>query len=257
MANPSADLARRIHRSDLLLQSWLAYFRGCPNKRDSLADFRDWFYSTVIGRSLLDLRIPWMTFPAIRWLRARLTPSMRVFEWGSGGSTVFLAGLVESVISVEHDKTWFEIVSDRVAKEGLLSIRLHHVPPTPLEEWGGLPKDAALYQSSEPGLEHAVFYDYVRSILAHPDEVFDIILVDGRARIGCLSVAARKVRPGGVILLDNSEREEYKAGLEAFDDARWETRHFVGPGPNSVWPAFWRTSAFIRKDTRSAESRSL
>ncbi len=42
-------------------------------------------------RVLLDEGLPWITFPAMRWLHGHLRPSMSVFEWGSGGSTVFLA----------------------------------------------------------------------------------------------------------------------------------------------------------------------
>jgi hypothetical protein len=32
--------------------------------------------------------LPWITFPAIRFLERRLTAESRVFEWGSGMSTL-------------------------------------------------------------------------------------------------------------------------------------------------------------------------
>jgi predicted O-methyltransferase YrrM len=44
---------------------------------------------------------------------------------------------------------------------------------------------------------------------------FDVALVDGRARTHCLRKAFRLVRPGGVVILHDAQREEYHATVEA------------------------------------------
>ena len=49
---------------------------------------------------------PWWTYAATAWLRAALNDTQRVFEFGSGGSTSWLAERVASVHSVEHDPLW-------------------------------------------------------------------------------------------------------------------------------------------------------
>src|SRR2546422_3046256 len=36
-------------------------------------------------------RFPWMVFKAVRWLDSYLNSEMNVFEYGTGGSTVFVA----------------------------------------------------------------------------------------------------------------------------------------------------------------------
>jgi hypothetical protein len=55
-----------------------------------------------------------------------------------------------------------------------------------------------------------------------------------------------KIKQGGIILLDNSEREEYLSALNYFVKPGWKIQHFWGPGPSAIWPVFWRTTAFIK-----------
>jgi hypothetical protein len=54
------------------------------------------------GRNPLDDQIPWITFEARHFVERVLTPESIVFEYGSGGSTLF-SKRVKQVISVEHD----------------------------------------------------------------------------------------------------------------------------------------------------------
>lgn len=53
--------------------------------------------------------------------------------------------------------------------------------------------------------------------------------IDGRARPSCLAHAWRKVKPGGHLLLDDSEREHYAAAARPL--AGWPRRDLFGPGP--------------------------
>ncbi|UZD23954.1 hypothetical protein PBT90_11215 [Algoriphagus halophytocola] len=40
---------------------------------------------------------------------------MKVLEFGSGGSTLFLADKVKSIYSIEHDKAWFEMIHSQIS----------------------------------------------------------------------------------------------------------------------------------------------
>lgn len=86
---------------------------------------------------------PWLTLPAIRFLKARLRPTTRVFEWGSGMSTLWFERMCREVHSVESDPEWFRIVTSRARRavvyllQGHSARRLDDVaePATPHAGW--------------------------------------------------------------------------------------------------------------------------
>jgi Methyltransferase domain len=229
----------RWRRAAHVLGLWLRYAGDHPHPGQALADFRDWITTTFLGRDLLTAELPWITFPALRWLRAYLRPSMSVFEWGSGASTIFLARRVGRVVSIEYDAGWCEAVATRLRAHGLGNAELRHLPPEPGD-------DDALYRSSAAEFVGLSFRRYVQSVLEHPDRAFDVILVDGRARLGCVVTALPKLRDDGVLILDDSEREDATEACTLLAARGWTARHFTGPGPHSVWPVFTRTTAFFR-----------
>ena len=52
--------------------------------------FPHWVRSLRAGASPLTDQRPWITFATIRFLDQTLRKHMRVFEYGAGGSTIFL-----------------------------------------------------------------------------------------------------------------------------------------------------------------------
>jgi hypothetical protein len=180
--------------------------------------------SLLPGHSPLADAVPMMTFDAIAWLRAYLRPNMHVFEYGSGGSTVFFARRVEHLVSIEHDTEWYARTKNRI---GTVSTdRLSYVlqPPEPGSEDG--------YGSTDERYRGMHFSSYVRTIDDYPDAGFDLVSVDGRARSACLTRAVRKVKPGGFVLLDNSDREEYANAMKELD--RFQRTNFRGLAPYST-----------------------
>jgi hypothetical protein len=50
---------------------------------------------------------------------------MSIFEYGSGGSTTWWANLVSQVVSVEHDREWFQkLIAKKPANVELIQIDL-------------------------------------------------------------------------------------------------------------------------------------
>jgi predicted O-methyltransferase YrrM len=84
---------------------------------------------------------------------------------------------------------------------------------------------------------------YVKQIDEFPDEYFDIILIDGRARPSCIKRSVSKVKPGGLLILDNSEREYYLAKAIEYLKA-FQRNEFYGL-VSSV-PVISKTDIFIR-----------
>src|SRR5215467_3096301 len=78
--------------------------------------------------ALARMDVPWWTFPAIdaveRWIAAR--GNVRVFEYGSGASTVWLARRAAHVVSVEHDVGFARMAAPMLA---LPNVELRVIEP--------------------------------------------------------------------------------------------------------------------------------
>ena len=136
--------------------------------------------NTVLSRSSVDAArqpVPWYTYPAIEYVKQLDFSEKDIFEYGSGNSTLFWASVGKRVVSVEDDEEWYE----KVKKE--------------------IPSKCELILQTD-------LARYVETINAYPAG-FDVIVVDGAARGGtrrkCARVALNCLRPGGMIILDNSD----------------------------------------------------
>ena len=130
------DLARRVKFGAAIL--------GMPGQRRHL--FR-WLRSAG-PEYLLEEPSPWMTFDAIQVLDDHLRPGMRVFEYGSGGSTLFWVKKEANVVSVEHDPLWFGSVRDRLASSSAVDYRLVE-PEAGVLTSDGAPGDPLAYASDD------------------------------------------------------------------------------------------------------------
>jgi hypothetical protein len=151
-------------------------------------------YLSVTGwtRSIMEKRpcrsdgsaVPWMNYPVITLIQGRLNKNMRLFEYGSGYSTLFFSNLVGDVVSVEYDLQWYE----KISKE--------------------LPKNARVMF-----VQNDVDGTYCRAIHQVP-EYFDVVVVDGRDRVNCIKQALTKLNESGTMLLDDAQRESYQGGID-------------------------------------------
>ena len=111
----------------------------------------------------------------------------KVFEWGSGISTVWYAKNAEWLIAVEHNEEWYHRVTSWLQINRLKNVELKYVPP-----------------------EGSSFQNYSKAILKYEDEFFDVVAVDGRNRVDCIRHAVNKVKIGGYLILDDSHRTRYQ-----------------------------------------------
>jgi len=206
--------------------------RGRPSAADLVRWFRPWYRSLAPDASPLADEIPWLTFGAIRFLERELPDGMRAFEYGTGGSTIFLARRAAELVTVEHDPVWAELVRAAMAASAS-SWHLHVVPPESGEAGKSVtdPTDPDAFTSGDPASRARRFETYARTIEPYADASLDIVLVDGRARPSCLALAVPKVRPGGVLVLDDSERERYQRAIADPRLSSWERTDYSGPSP--------------------------
>lgn len=170
--------------------------------------------------------IPWLPYLAIDYLDQWLKRSMTVFEWGAGKSTGWLAQRVEKVISVEHNPEWSIGLRD--------NIDLRVIVPK-AGELGDNPADPHHYRSRPMGGVN--FKAYASAI--DEFEPFDLILVDGRARASCIYHALTKIKKGGFIVIDNTERDYYLSRVGSYVED-WNRITFYGNGPENTWK--WETT---------------
>ena len=83
------------------------------------------------------------------------------------------------------------------------------------------------------------YTEYVQFIDHFSDEGFDMVLVDGRARQACLIHGWPKVKIGGYLVLDNSNRKAYRHTLErnfrGRNRKRWMETRYEGLSRTTVW----------------------
>ncbi len=143
----------------------------------------------------------------------------RVVEWGSGGSTRDLlerGPFVERYVSMEHNPLWYERVKARVLDPRL---ELYLAEPTEPEpdpprsdkQRGQIISQWWLKCEADP----SYFHDYIHKPASLGTE-FDFALVDGRARNFCMEQAYSLLRPGGLMVLHDAQRDEYRATLDKF-----------------------------------------
>lgn len=160
--------------------------------------------------------LPWYTYPFIRFLEPRARATMKVFEYGSGNSTLWWSARAANVVACEHDESWFEDMSKRLPPN--VDYRFSKL------EYGG---------------------EYCRAVAGFVSE-FDCIVIDGRDRVNCAKNALGALKEDGVIIWDNSDRERYREGYDFLIENGFRRIDFWGLGPINAYE--WCTSVFYRKE---------
>lgn len=140
-------------------------------------------FAVIFSTALLASPTPWLAPKAIKILEEHLRshPDAKVLEYGSGRSTIWFAQRTRNLYSVEHHEGWYHKVLE-IAEEAIDCHPFHYfLLETPYYEFS---------------------YEF-------EDAFFDIILVDGRNRKGCVAHCLTKLKPGGLLMLDDSERTYY------------------------------------------------
>lgn len=165
---------------------------------------------------------------------------------GLSGTGCWFAERCGDLISVEHDPVWAKRVERWLDERGLrqrVALRLYR------RTTGGTP--AA----------------YVAALESQPDSSLDFILVDGKLRDACALASLEKLRPGGLLIVDdvhryipreNASRAPHARRLDdGFASQLWEAFADAIDG----WQVIWRTdgisdaAVWIRPCLQAARGR--
>ena len=151
---------------------------------------RPWWNATYaldrLGRAIYERRCPdapWLTRQAVGILDSFLRPSDRALEWGSGRSTLWLGRRVGHLTSIEDSAPWRAQIERRLEEAKMTNVR---------------------YLLCEPAANGN--NSYVDVVEEFGDESLDFALVDGSYRSECANRVLTKLRPGGMLAVDNANR---------------------------------------------------
>jgi hypothetical protein len=203
------------------------------------------WWRSLQGDYFLRAKQPWLVFDAVDFLKACDLCGKQVFEYGSGGSTLFWITRGATVVSVEHDPIWYLTLSSYLSGAPGVDYRLI-VPEHRDVDWrqNRDPANPFHYTTGDESFENHSFHSYVCQIDAFPAHHFDLVLIDGRARPACIVHSADKVRAGGLLVLDNAERDYYFAQTEQYL-SRYKKKEYVGVGPLNT--SFWKTNIYTKE----------
>lgn len=114
-----------------------------------------------------------------------LKPEYKMFEWGCGGSTIYFSKYVTFYRSIEHDRKWFEKITQLIES----NTELYH------------------YENKNK------YYEYVNSISQYND-IYDVILIDGRSRVDCAVRAKSYLKHDGILFVHDYFNRQYYHQIE-------------------------------------------
>ena len=184
-----------------------------------------------------------MTYPSIPFLKDIISKDTKVFEYGSGFSTIFFSRIAGETVCVEHDKEWVDH-----ARNNAPAATVHHVDQNAQvhpdaerivtdfkAEFPQIRTD--LYEHDfKHGLINDEFAGYASTIYKYPQGYFDIIVLDGMARLLTGVIACERIGDKGLIVLDNSDRWHYNYLQQYLVDKGFGRIDFWGPGFNNHSP---------------------
>lgn len=142
-----------------------------------------------------------MTPEEVAWLDGVIHPGSRVWEWGSGGSTVWLLERGCIVTSVEHMPHCADVLRTGLA----YSSAFHRM-------------DLRVYLCAkeyiEGGEDDGAYEHFAAYVDTYNGEAADVFIVDGRARLACLARLRGLAPSMARVFLHDADRYDYSALAE-------------------------------------------
>ena len=148
---------------------------------------------SLTKKTPLEVGLPWWSYKSIDTITPLLKKEHNVFEWGSGGSTLFLAKRTKGVVAVENNPEWIEKVQTVIKKSRIDNVKISH--------------QEINLESTELFMK-SPYANYISGS-------FDIIIIDGEDHFGpsvswsareyCFEISQSLISSnGGIIVVDDS-----------------------------------------------------
>ena len=159
--------------------------------------------------------MPMYTYPCYEWLNSIDWTDSKVFEYGTGYSTIWWQNKNVNYHAVEDNKQWYDMIKDKT------------------------------------NIKHEPEYNKYSQSIYNYDFKFDVIVIDGIVRFDCVKPALERIKDDGIIIFDNTDW--HKNSKEELDKSDLIPIHFHGFKPLHVDSE--TTSCYInRKFNKKAKS---
>jgi protein-L-isoaspartate O-methyltransferase len=125
-----------------------------------------------------------------------ISKKTKVLEYGSGQSTKEIAEICDSIVSIEHQKEWYDINNQNKSDNCKLVLKEPDLP----------------YVEGTTCGTYEEFKSYVESPIEFGP--YDVILIDGRARVACASICDKLSHKDTIIFIHDFTRVEYQESLK-------------------------------------------
>lgn len=164
------------------------------------------FISSLMGKAVdgRGMPLPWYSYPAIDFLKARDFREKTVLEFGAGQSTRWWASRAKRIVAFDESHEWLDTLRPVVGG----NVELHFVRMNDTRSC----------------------VDDVGAVLGESSR-FDVIVIDGLDRGAMIPIALRCMAPDGFIICDNAEGYGVQEGFLGSGLARVD---FYGMVPGVV-----------------------
>ena len=180
-------------------------------------DYFVWLRSMYSRRVPLSYPVPWITFDATRKILKHITTSSTMFEFGAGNSTLYWARRVASICATENHRGWLEMLRSKIETQQIRNVQL-------------------LHGDSEAS--------YVETIAQWPHDYFDVVVVDGAYRRDCVRQAIAHVKPGGLLVVDNTDWHWFREQPLGHVPRDWKCTAYPGYAPMMGYKS--ETTIYVR-----------
>jgi tRNA A58 N-methylase Trm61 len=149
-------------------------------------------------KNRLESFTPLMHFNEYKFIEKFLKPHHTFFEWGAGNGTLYFSGLVNKLISLEHDIDFYNQIKITIDLFNADNIDLIYVKPN---------------SGDRTKSRYEQFKDYVDYPVVNNLD-FDICLIDGRARKDCARVIHNYIKPDTIVFVHDFNHND----VEGYED---------------------------------------
>lgn len=144
--------------------------------------------------------LPRLNTATIEFLEKIINPESLVFETGTGNSTIWFARRAKRVVAFESGRNWYNQVQSFLRKEGLNNVRIY--------------------------LDPEYMVKIFSNIFSKEDTIqYDIVLHDGPSHAEDRLIELREiplyVKPGGYLIVDDTDRKQFITGIMYLDRLGW------------------------------------
>ena len=187
--------------------------------------FKDYVLDNIGSKKLhINEELPWITRESFHFINSVLSDNLSIFEFGSGGSSIFFLKRAKHFVSVEHNSDWYQKVSHLINSKNYSRKKIDYFLR---ESSGQIEENYISISDKELELISNFYDDYISVIDSYSDNYFDLIIIDGKSRIKALDKSIPKLKCGGYLIFDNADRIHYQKRLKEIND--WMVLESYGP----------------------------